>query len=95
MDNLDHCFCMFQLTTTTLALLESDSPTGSTRNAGPCTDDFQQGRGGRTVRRVDLIVTPPNQFPFSLLGWTGSKVCMLWFNFILGLNFIFFCFWVW
>ncbi|CAH3163290.1 unnamed protein product [Porites evermanni] len=54
MDNLDHCFYMFQLTTTALA--SSD-----------------KGRGGRAVRRVDLIVTPPNQFPFSLLGWTGSK----------------------
>ena len=75
MDNLDHCFCMFQLTTMTLASSESDSPMSSTRNGGSCTDDFQEGRGGRTVRRVDLIVTPPNQFPFSLLGWTGSKVC--------------------
>ncbi|XP_073252923.1 DNA-directed DNA/RNA polymerase mu-like [Porites lutea] len=73
MDNLDHCFCMFQLTTTALASSESDSPTGSTRNGGSCTDDFQEGRGGRAVRRVDLIVTPPSQFPFSLLGWTGSK----------------------
>ena len=75
MDNLDHCFCMFQLTTTALASSDGDSPTGSTRNGGSCTDDFQEGRGGRAVRRVDLIVTPPNQLPFSLLGWTGSKVC--------------------
>lgn len=25
------------------------------------------------IRRVDLIVTPPGQFPFSLVSWTGSK----------------------
>lgn len=24
--------------------------------------------------RVDLVVTPFSQFPFALLGWTGSKV---------------------
>ena len=27
------------------------------------------------IRRVDLIVTPPEQYPFSLVSWTGSKVC--------------------
>ena len=26
------------------------------------------------VRRVDLIVSPPEQYPFSLVSWTGSKV---------------------
>ena len=26
------------------------------------------------VCRVDLIVAPASQFPFALLGWTGSKV---------------------
>ena len=30
---------------------------------------------------------------FSIL--LTASVHMLWFNFILGLNFIFFCFWVW
>jgi hypothetical protein len=24
--------------------------------------------------RVDLVVTPSSQFPFALLGWTGSQV---------------------
>lgn len=24
--------------------------------------------------RVDLVVAPASQFPFALLGWTGSKV---------------------
>lgn len=24
--------------------------------------------------RVDLVVTPNSQFPFALLGWTGSQV---------------------
>ncbi len=25
------------------------------------------------VRRMDLIITPPEEYPFCLLGWTGSK----------------------
>ena len=27
------------------------------------------------IRRVDLIVSPPDQYPFALVSWTGSKVC--------------------
>ena len=64
MDNLDHCFCMFQVPTTKIST-EKDLPMSTTEKTG--------GRGG-AVRRVDLIVTPPRQFPFALLGWTGSKV---------------------
>ena len=26
------------------------------------------------TRRVDLIVVPPEQYPFALVSWTGSKV---------------------
>ena len=26
------------------------------------------------VRRVDLIVSPPEQYPFALVSWTGSRV---------------------
>lgn len=25
------------------------------------------------VRRLDLIITPHEEYPFCLLGWTGSK----------------------
>lgn len=75
MDSLDHCFCMFQVETkaedeeTTKASAETDK-------TGSCADSCSGGRGGSAVRRVDLIVTPPKQFPFALLGWTGSKVWM-------------------
>lgn len=38
-------------------------------------DDSKQQENTLTViRRVDLIVTPPEQYPFALLSWTGSKV---------------------
>lgn len=26
------------------------------------------------IRRVDLIISPPDQYPFALVSWTGSKV---------------------
>lgn len=75
MDSLDHCFCMFQVET------KMDNETVERIQASPGTDTTEScmvacpgGRGGSAVRRVDLIVTPPKQFPFALLGWTGSKV---------------------
>lgn len=38
-------------------------------------DDNEQKENTLTIiRRVDLIVTPPEQYPFALLSWTGSKV---------------------
>lgn len=30
--------------------------------------------GPRRAVRVDLVVVPVSQFPYALLGWTGSKV---------------------
>lgn len=75
MDSLDNCFCMFQVETKmeneTVETIQASSETDKT---DPCTDTCTGGRGGSAVRRVDLIVTPPKQFPFALLGWTGSKV---------------------
>ena len=70
MDNLDHCFCMFQATKTMMATAsENELSMSTTKMTDSCT-----GERGGAVRRVDLIVTPPNQFPFAVLGWTGSKV---------------------
>ena len=74
MDSLDHCFCMFQvetLTNETVETIQSSPETGMTKSK---IDTCTGARGGSAVRRVDLIVTPPKQFPFALLGWTGSKV---------------------
>ena len=39
------------------------------------TVDEGDGKETVIIRRVDLIVTPPEQYPFSLVSWTGSKVC--------------------
>ena len=84
MDSLDHCFCMFQVETkmknetTERVQASPDADTTAT-----CMDTCTGGRGGSAVRRVDLIVTPPKQFPFALLGWTGSKVkkCYMYIQF--------------
>ena len=74
MDNLDHCFCMFQVKTATAATTtENESKVTTTEKTGLNTTSCSEGRGG-AVRRVDLIVTSHKQFPFALLGWTGSKV---------------------
>ena len=37
-------------------------------------DNKKQENPLTIIRRVDLIVTPPEQYPFALLSWTGSKV---------------------
>ena len=75
MDSLDHCFCMFQVGTTSESeSLETTQASPESDKTGSYTDTCPGGRGGSAVRRVDLIVTPPKQFTFALLGWTGSKV---------------------
>ncbi|KAJ7327348.1 hypothetical protein OS493_027038 [Desmophyllum pertusum] len=74
MDSLDHCFCMFQVGTTSESeRLETTQASPESDKTGSCTDTCPGGSGGSAVRRVDLIVTPPKQFTFALLGWTGSK----------------------
>ena len=36
--------------------------------------DYQRKEIGDMIHRVDLIVTPPKQYPFAVVSWTGSKV---------------------
>ncbi|XP_039702987.1 DNA-directed DNA/RNA polymerase mu isoform X12 [Pteropus medius] len=56
-DTLERCFCILRL---------PSSPGVAVGGAlGPC-------RPWKAVR-VDLVVAPISQFPFALLGWTGSK----------------------
>lgn len=75
MDSLDHCFCMFQVETKVENIaVEMKQASRKTEETGSCTDTCTGGKGVSVVRRVDLIVTPPKQLPFALLGWTGSKV---------------------
>lgn len=86
MDSLDHCFCMFQVETKmeneTVETIQASPKTDTTESHTDTTDTRTGGRGGSAVRRVDLIVTPPKQFPFALLGWTGSKVKNIIYSYV-------------
>lgn len=77
MDSLDHCFCMFQMGKS----FENEKvehscmqTTGEADETGTSTGSSSSEQMAAVVRRVDLIVAPHKQFPFALLGWTGSKV---------------------
>ncbi|XP_077162771.1 DNA-directed DNA/RNA polymerase mu isoform X2 [Paroedura picta] len=59
MDRFDRCFSIFRLSSMTW---EHD-----------CELNGSGGAHCRKAVRVDLVVTPYSQFPFALLGWTGSK----------------------
>ncbi|XP_036103001.1 DNA-directed DNA/RNA polymerase mu [Molossus molossus] len=57
MDTFERSLCIFRL------MRPPGAPAGGTQR--PCTS-------WKAVR-VDLVVVPTSQFPFALLGWTGSK----------------------
>ena len=62
-DHLDKAFCIMKFAAVGL---EHGS------------EETREGQAGETpaplIRRVDLIVSPPEQYPFALVSWTGSKV---------------------
>lgn len=58
MDAFERSFCIFCLPQPQQTALEGAPH--------PCPT--------RKAVRVDLVVTPNSQFPFALLGWTGSQV---------------------
>ncbi|XP_026548377.1 DNA-directed DNA/RNA polymerase mu, partial [Notechis scutatus] len=67
MDHFERCLSIFRLGD------PAGSPPGGT---GVWTLGTSVGPGTSSPRkavRVDLVVTPYSQFPFALLGWTGSR----------------------
>lgn len=58
MDTFESSFCIFRL------LRPSGAAVGGPQRPGPTWKAV----------RVDLVVVPIGQYPFALLGWTGSKV---------------------
>lgn len=64
-DSLDKAFCILRLDSTGLDSKSSDS---GLDNLTVPTD---------LIRRVDLIISPPDQYPFALVSWTGSKVTFI------------------
>ena len=61
-DSLDKAFCILRLDSTGL------DPKSSESESDNLTTPID------LIRRVDLIVSPPDQYPFALVSWTGSKV---------------------
>ncbi|XP_066210566.1 DNA-directed DNA/RNA polymerase mu isoform X1 [Saccopteryx leptura] len=57
MDTYERSFCIFRLP----------------RPPGAAIGELQRPCPTWKAVRVDLVVTPISQFPFALLGWTGSK----------------------
>ena len=60
-DNLDKAFCILRLDSAELYPTNPDS-------------DDELSLPADLIRRVDLIVSPPEEYPFALVSWTGSKV---------------------
>lgn len=79
-DHLDKAFCILKLDTLSKECT-GDCEREVNAEQAPETDP-ETGREGRQdsssnstmIRRVDLIVSPPDQYPFALVSWTGSKV---------------------
>ena len=63
-DSLDKAFCILKLDSTGLDPKFSESESELDNPAKPID----------LIRRVDLIVSPPDHYPFALVSWTGSKV---------------------
>lgn len=59
-DSLDKAFCVLKL--------DTDSSDFKLKAAE------EECESGYLIRRVDLIVSPPDQYPFAMVSWTGSKV---------------------
>ncbi|KAM6432456.1 DNA-directed DNA/RNA polymerase mu [Liasis olivaceus] len=67
MDHFEHCFSIFHLGD----LAGSNQGGAGAQKLGTSTGSGASGLWKAV--RVDLVETPYNQFPFALLGWTGSK----------------------
>ena len=85
-DHLDKAFCILKLD---ISERQCGQQQGGDRERGrrdeigtEQTSDGEAGTEGwgegsstsSVIRRVDFIVSPPDQYPFALVSWTGSKV---------------------
>jgi len=66
-DHLDKAFCILKLDATGLG--HSDKEEEGKREITTAAP---------LIRRVDFIVCQPEQYPFALVSWTGSKVVGLY-----------------
>ena len=85
-DHLDKAFCILKLD---ISERQCGQQQGGDRERGRRdvigTEQTSDGEAGTerwgegsstssVIRRVDFIVSPPDQYPFALVSWTGSKV---------------------
>ena len=80
-DHLDKAFCILKLDSG--GVVGGEESTGCHDERGEPTpegDPEQAKKESTIIRRVDLIVSPPDQYPFALVSWTGSKVFFLLFH---------------
>lgn len=65
-DHLDKALCILQLKASLQTQIK-----GSAHHQKKAT--LSSSDDGPLIKRVDLIVAPPHQYPFALVSWTGSK----------------------
>ena len=74
-DYLDKAFCILKLQPNQQAQKEVKSQESLKIEKEQQELHFHTRKGHEClIRRVDLIVSPPEQYPFALVSWTGSKV---------------------
>ena len=80
-DHLDKAFCILKVDSGGDEGGKEDSGCHDERGEPTSEGDPEQAKRDSTIiRRVDLIVSPPDQYPFALVSWTGSKVFLLLFH---------------
>ena len=83
-DHLDKAFCILKLDISERQCGQQQGGERERRDkiGTEQTSDGEAGTEGWeessstscVIRRVDFIVSPPDQYPFALVSWTGSKV---------------------
>lgn len=73
MDGHETCYAIFALPISDLTKSECESVVcglvhRDSNGSGVASPNWK-------AVRVDLVVTPCSEYPYALLGWTGSKVC--------------------
>ena len=76
-DHLDKAFCILKLDNGGVVGGREDTVCHETQELTSEEGPVRAKDDSTIIRRVDLIVSPPDQYPFALVSWTGSKVLQL------------------
>jgi DNA polymerase/3'-5' exonuclease PolX len=73
-DHLDKAFCILKLDNGGVVGGREDTVCHEETQELTSEEGPVRAKDDSTIiRRVDLIVSPPDQYPFALVSWTGSK----------------------